>query len=254
MRRLPVLLGFVCAAIVLLSAVIPPNAAGNDVAQEVNAKKKKKKKDTKETPFMTEFPLEKDELTTTGRNDFFILEPGYFLILENGKEKFVMTVLNETKKIGDIETRVVEEKETKDGKLVEFSRNYFAISKTTKNVYYFGEDVDIYKNDKIVGHKGTWLHGVKDAKFGMMMPGKATVGQKYYQEQAPGAGMDRAEHLSVTETIEVPAGKFTNCLKVKETTPLEPDNIEHKWYASGVGLISDGTLKLTKYGFLKDSK
>ena len=43
-----------------------------------------------------------------GRNAYFILEPGYQLILEglDGKEKvrLVITVLNETKKIGNVET------------------------------------------------------------------------------------------------------------------------------------------------------
>src|SRR5437762_8506857 len=42
----------------------------------------------------------------------------------------------------------------------------FALCKRTNSVYYFGEDVDIYKNGKIVGHEGSWLSGEKGAKFG----------------------------------------------------------------------------------------
>src|SRR5437773_1384357 len=96
-----------------------------------------------------DFSAEKDALSSTGRNAFFILEPGYQLVLENGNERLVISVLNETKKVDGVETRVVEERETNDGQVVEVSRNYFAISKRTGNVYYFGEDVDIYKNGKI---------------------------------------------------------------------------------------------------------
>jgi hypothetical protein len=36
-------------------------------------------------------------------------------------------------------------------------------------------------------------------------------------------------------------------LKTKKTTPLEPDTIEFKWYAPGMGLIQDAVLKLVQY-------
>ena len=96
------------------------------------------------------------EFVSSGKNDYFILEPGYQEILEGGSEnkksKLVITVLNETKKVGDVETRVVEENETLNGEPVEISRNYFAVCKQTNAIYYFGEDVDIYKNGKVVNH------------------------------------------------------------------------------------------------------
>jgi len=196
----------------------------------------------------TDFPLEKDELATIGRNLHFILEPGYVLVLENGSERLTITVLNETQRVGDVDTRVVEEKETKSGKLVEISRNYCAISKKTNSVYYFGEDVDIYKNERVVGHDGAWLSGVKGARFGLLMPGIIELGSKYYQELAPRVAMDRAEIISVNETVVTLAARFTNCLKVKETTPLEPRSTEYKYYAAGIGLVQDGSLKLVRHG------
>jgi len=194
------------------------------------------------------FQLEKDELSTIGRNPHFILEPGYYLILEKGVERVAITVLNSTKKVGEVETRVVEEKETKDGKLVEVSRNYYAISERTNGVFYFGEDVDLYKNEKVVGHGGSWLAGVNGARFGLMMPGIILLRSRYYQELAPGVAMDRAEVVSMSETVVTPAAQFTNCLKVEETTPLEPGNKEYKYYAAGIGLVQDGALKLVKHG------
>jgi Concanavalin A-like lectin/glucanases superfamily len=56
-----------------------------------------------------------------------------------GLGELTITVLNETKMVDGVETRVVEERETKGGKLKEVSRNYFAISKRTNDVFYFGE-------------------------------------------------------------------------------------------------------------------
>src|SRR5579862_4024293 len=95
----------------------------------------------KKDDWVSEFPVKKGELTPTGRNPYFILEPGYFQILEDEDEKLLITVLNETKLIDGVACRIVEEKETKGGKVTESSRSYYAISKFTKNVYYFGEDV-----------------------------------------------------------------------------------------------------------------
>ena len=202
--------------------------------------------------FEDEFNVAKESFASTGRNDYFILEPGYQLVLEgkdHGKPaKLVITVTNDTKKVDGVDTRVVEEFESVDGKPVEVSRNYFAIDKETRDVYYFGEEVDEYKNGKIVAHGGAWESGKNGARYGLMMPGEIRIGRKHYQEIAPKVAMDRAEIISDSETVSTPAGEFKNCLKTRETTPLEPEESEHKFYAKGVGLIVDAGLKLVKHG------
>jgi hypothetical protein len=208
----------------------------------------------KSTKWQKSFDLDKRKLASKGRGKFFILEPGYQLVLE-GKEgkrtvKMVITVLDQTRKIGSVETRVVEERETVDGKLVEVSRNFFAICEKTKDVFYFGEEVDDYKDGKLVAHSGAWLAGKKDAKPGLIMPGKPAVGAKFYQEIAPKVAMDRAEIVSLKKTLKTPAGVFKNCLVVKESSALERGK-EYKIHAPGIGLIQDEDLLLTKYGFVK---
>src|SRR6476659_3063525 len=109
--------------------------------------------------------------SSTGRNDYFILEPGYKQVLE-GKEDgeavtLVITVTDDTKKIGNIETRVVEERETHNGALEEVSKNYFAICGPANDVYYFGEAVDIYKNGKVDHHEGEWEAESNGARAGL---------------------------------------------------------------------------------------
>lgn len=204
-------------------------------------------------PFTEHFPVEEGELASAGRNTYFILEPGYYLILEgkeDGKDvKIQITVTQETKKIAGVETRVVEDKVWENGQLAEVARDYFAISRKTGNVYYFGEDVDNYKDGKVANHDGSWLAGEKDAKFGLQMPGSCLIGARFFQEQAPGVGMDRIEILSLSETFECPAGKFEHCLKTEETSPLEPGVRENKLFAPGVGMVQEGGgVKLVKYG------
>ena len=200
------------------------------------------------------FPVDKQELKSVGRNPYFILEPGYRLVLGAGKDSLVITVLDETKVVDAVTTRVVEERETSAGRLVEVSRNCFAIDPRTGDVYYFGEDVDMYKSGKIVGHGGSWRSGERKAHFGLMMPGTAKKGDMYYQELAPGAAMDRARIVSVSESIKTPAGTFSGCVKTEETTPLEPGAMEYKIHAPGIGLVRDGGMTLVRYGTIEPGR
>jgi hypothetical protein len=200
----------------------------------------------KKNDWQSDFPVDKKALGVTGDNRYFVLTPGLRLYYEHGKDTLVTTVLNETKVVDGVETRVVVDRETKNGKLAESTRDYYAIDRNTNDVYYFSEDVDNYKNGKITGHKGSWLSGVKGARFGMMMPGAVKLGFKHYQEQAPGVGMDRAEIVAVGETVTTPAGTFNDCIHVKETSAIEKSAAEHKWYAPGVGMIKEGQFVLVR--------
>lgn len=200
-----------------------------------------------------EFTVDKAALRNTGHNTYFILDPGHQVTLEGNegrvKVQVVITVLDQTQVIDGVNCRVVEERESKDGKIVEISRNFFAIDPATGNIYYFGEDVDNYGPDgRVRDHSSAWRSGVNGARFGLIMPGQAAVGQKYYQEQAEAdEAMDRAEHISITETMSSPAGQLNNCLKTEESSPLEPGHVSPKMYAPGVGMIRDGALQLVAY-------
>ncbi len=198
--------------------------------------------------FTDSFRLDECTFKTRGSNPYFILEPGDKLILEgeDGKEfvRLEITVLNETEMVNGVRTRVVEELETADSQLVEISRNYFAICQQTNSVVYFGEDVDIYEDGEVVSHDGAWRAGENGARAGVMMPGIVLLGARYFQEVAPEVAMDRAEILSLDAMVETPAGTFEEVLVTEETTPLEPNAKELKFYAPGIGLIQDSTLKL----------
>ena len=210
-----------------------------------------------EPAFTETFPVDADEWTSVGRNRYFVLDPGYALVLE-GKEdgkpvRLTITVLEKTRTVDGVETRVVEECERVDDEIVEVSRNYFAMSKRTGSVYYFGEEVDLYEGGKVVGHEGAWLSGQDGARYGLMMPGTALIGARYYQEIAPGVAMDRAEITAVEATFETPAGTFEHCLVTRETTPLE-SGAETKVHAPGIGLVKDGALRLVSHGRIDESK
>jgi hypothetical protein len=201
--------------------------------------------------WQNDFGLSERNLVPTGQNPFFILEPGFQLSYESDDEKLVITVLDETVMIDETKACVVEEREWKNGQLVEVSRNFFAICPETKDVFYFGEEVDDYENGKITGHDGAWRADQPGNRPGLIMPGNPAIGMKYYLEMAPRVAMDRAEVISLTEGLTTPAGRFENCLKTREGSALKPMESEIKIYAPGIGLLKDGDMLLTEHGFTK---
>lgn len=197
------------------------------------------------------FAVDTATLRPEGENPYFPLRTGRVLKYagtEDGERvELVITVTNKTEVIDGVTTRVVEERESKDGVLVEVSRNWFAVDPATKDLYYFGEEVDMYRDGRISSHEGAWRSGVEGARFGLLLPGAPRVGDRYYQEVAEGVALDRAEVLSVTDSFTTPAGAFTNCLRTEETSGLKADEHGYKLYAPGVGLLKDGVLLLQSF-------
>jgi hypothetical protein len=194
------------------------------------------------------FEVDKSDLAPTGDSRYLPIQPGRALKLTNGEDTLTITILSDAEAIDGVMVGVLEERETKGGELVEVSRNFFATDPNTGDVYYFGEDVDNYRDGEIVSHESEWRSGLNGARFGMMVPGNPEAGQKYYQELAPKIAMDRVTIVSTDETLTTPAGTFEHCLHLKETTPLEK-GVSHKWYAPGIGMIKDDEFELAEKPF-----
>jgi hypothetical protein len=215
--------------------------------------------------YTTRFALEQCTFEAGGRNAHFSLQPGYRLFLagnDDGEEvELLITVLEQIRRIRfvteggvvlTVRTRVVEEREWKDGALVEVSRNFYARCKETNDVFYFGEEVDIYEDGVLVSHDGAWQAGQAGALPGLIMPARFLLGSRYFQERAPGVAEDRAEHVAMGLTVKTPAGTFRNCVEVVETTPLEPGAQSIKRYCPGIGLVMDSVVTLVGVDFARD--
>jgi hypothetical protein len=59
----------------------------------------------------------------------------------------------------------------------------------------------------------------------------------YRQEYYAGEAEDNGEILSTTEMADVPAGHYEDVLLTKDTITIEPDVLEYKLYAPGVGPV-----------------
>lgn len=229
--------GVALAAIVALALVASPLVAAH------------------EPEFTREFDRERCTFVPFGDNPWFPLWPGYSLVLQGEEEddgetvevEVIVSVLTDTEMVDGVLTRVVEERESEDGELVEVSRNFFAECRESGAVWYFGEDVDDFEDGELVGHGGAWRAGVGGATAGVLMPGTPLAGSRFFQEVAPGVAEDRAEIVATRVAVEVPFGAFDDALHVLDSDALEPDAPgDAKFYVPGIGLVKDEVLELVE--------
>jgi hypothetical protein len=178
--------------------------------------------------------------TTTIDNPYLPFEPGTRMVYrersDDGRGREVVTVTRRTRTVQGVETVVVRDRAFVEGELVEDTRDWYAQDRRG-DVWYFGENTKEYEDGKVVSTEGSWRAGRAGARAGVVMPARPKVGDSYYQEYAPGAALDQATVLRLDAERTVPYGSFDELLVTKDFTELEPDVVEHKFYARGIGVV-----------------
>ena len=174
-------------------------------------------------------------------NPYYPLVPGTVLkyreISEGETKENIITVTHDTKEIMGVKCVVVHDVVMEKGRVAEDTLDWLAQDKAG-NVWYFGEATKEISAGGRVSTHGSWEAGVKDARPGILMLGQPKPGEPYRQEYGPGAAEDMGQVVATGETVTVPAGTYTDCVKTKEWSLLESGN-EHKWYAKGIGCIKE---------------
>lgn len=161
---------------------------------------------------------------------------------EDGVEGFTLSFAGPGKVLLGVETTTLLDRATEDGVLVEETFDYYA-QDTAGNVWYMGEDVTNYHYDNNGIFLGTdnesaWLAGVNGALPGLIMPAILEVGANYYQEfSEDDDALDQATIFALGETVDLGWSIFDDVLVTYETTELDPDAREFKYYAPSFGLI-----------------
>jgi hypothetical protein len=144
--------------------------------------------------------------------------------------------------IAGVQSFVQRDREFEDGLLIEDTFDYFA-QDANGNVWYLGEDATAYEYDDDgnlidTDTSGSWRAGVNNALPGFIMPVDLETGFNYYQEFAPDdEAVDQGTTYALLDSLTVNGVTYEDVLQVLETTDLEPDEFEFKYYAPGVGLI-----------------
>jgi hypothetical protein len=185
--------------------------------------------------------LDPADFTTAIDNPYFPLAVGSRWVVrvtdaEGLEQHEVITVTDQTKQIADgVEARVVRDVVNEGGKPAEITDDWYA-QDSEGNVWYFGEDTAEFHNGK-KDTSGSFEAGVNGADAGVAMLAHPEAGQTYREEYYADHAEDRSKVLSLDEQAEVPYGHFTDVLLTKDYSPIEPDVLEYKLYAKGIGQV-----------------
>ncbi len=171
-------------------------------------------------------------------NDYFPLQPGLVAVFDGGGEHVVVTVTSETKVIMGITTHVITDQVFVDGELQEDTVDWYAAD-NFGNVWYFGEQTAEYRDGAITTTEGSWEAGVDGALPGIIMLADPRPGDTYRQEFYSGQAEDVAKVYAVDQSITVPKDTYDLVIVTEDWSLLTPDVRERKWYAPGVGVVSE---------------
>lgn len=180
------------------------------------------------------------DFTTNIDNEYWPMEPGtrwtYREVDEKGIQyDVVVTVTDQTKEVANgVTARVIRDTVTQNGEVVEDTFDWYA-QDADGNIWYLGEDTAEFENGVVTSQRGSWEAGVDGALPGVMVPADPRPGLAYRQEYYAGKAEDNGEVLSIDEMADVPHGHFEHMMLTKDTIAIEPDVLEYKLYAKGVG-------------------
>jgi hypothetical protein len=148
-------------------------------------------------------------------------------------------ITNKTKRIQGVDCVVVLDRAYIAGKLRETTFDWFAQDRAG-NVWYFGEDTkELDEKGNVETTAGSWEAGVDGAEAGIVMPARPRVGDTYRQEFYAGEAEDEFRITDLNAKVRTPFRTFKHALKTRDTTPLDPELLENKFYARGVGVVRE---------------
>jgi hypothetical protein len=175
-------------------------------------------------------------------NPWLPLTPGSRWVYEaGGGERNEVVVTNQTRAVMGITATVVRDIETRNGELVEETADWYAQDRDG-NVWYLGEDTRAFRDGE-PSPAGSWEAGVDGALPGIIMKADPKVGDAYRQEYYRGEAEDMGKVVRLGASQRLPFRSFDGLLVTQDRTPLEPEVVEEKYYAKGVGLVLETTIR-----------
>jgi hypothetical protein len=179
-------------------------------------------------------------------NPYFPLPVGRVLVykgVRDGQKQIdTVTVTDQTKVLeGITATAASDVATTTDGKLLEKTTDWYAQDKQG-NVWYMGEDTVAYLPNGKLDTSGSWQSDVNDGEPGIVMEADPQIPDAYRQEFLAGQAEDTAWITGLGGSVKIPYGTVHNVLTSLEHTALEPDVVDQKVYAPGLGIVTELTL------------
>lgn len=225
--------------------------------------------DPLQDPLITFVNFENDEgdpINPSTLNRFLNLSVGHTYVLRAGEDFEETVIVHVTDEVREVEReegldpvqcRVVVDAVMvrEDGEWVvdELTDDYFAQADVgnpmdvESNVYYCGEISRNYEDDYLNNLDGSFFSGVEYAKAGVLTRQYPEIGQVDRQEYAIAEAEDLVEYVDLNamlDDVEVSedfdfecSGADGDCLKTFDTSALDPESTEFKYYKAGLGFI-----------------
>jgi hypothetical protein len=186
--------------------------------------------------------LDPADFVATIDNPWLPFTPGSRWVYEaGGGARNEVVVTDQTRTVMGITATVVRDTETRNGALVEATFDWYAQDRSG-NVWYLGEDTRAAKNGQL-SPAGSWEAGVDGALPGIIMKADPRPGDAYRQEFYRGHAEDMGKVVRTGASASVPFGSLDGLLVTQDWTPLEPKVVEEKFYAKGIGLVLEATVR-----------
>jgi len=185
--------------------------------------------------------LDPADFVTVIDNPYLPLTPGSRWLYEGDsdgeREDIEVVVTDRTRVIEGITAVVVRDTVHVDGLLVEDTYDWFAQDRDG-NVWYLGEDSSDFDEDgALVSKEGSWEYGKDGALPGIVMLADPRPGDAYRQEFRKGVAEDMGEVLRIEPDLTIGLGTYHDVVVTADWNPLEPEVVENKWYAPGIGKV-----------------
>jgi hypothetical protein len=192
------------------------------------------------------FTVDPADFTTKIDNPYWPMKPGSHWAyretnLQGDVQRNDVVVTNKTRTIMGIEAVVVHDTVKQGGELTEDTFDWYA-QDSEGNLWYLGEDTTEYEHGKVKTKEGSWAAGVDGALPGIIVPAHPRPGLTYREEYYKGHAEDGAKVLDLTSHAKVPYGTFDNLFQTKNFSSIEPNVVEEKFYARGVGVVLEITV------------
>jgi len=188
--------------------------------------------------------FDKSNFVSVIDNPYYPLKPRMKWVYDGTRDgvrqRDVVTVTDRTKVIDGVSTTVVTDVATAGGKVLEKTEDWFAQDRDG-NVWYMGEATAAYDNGA-VDTSGSWTAGVNGGQPGIIMPSKPAVTDSYRQEFLAGEAEDTSWIIDTGLKVTVPYGTVTSAIRSLEYTRLEPDVVDTKVYAPGIGIVREASI------------
>ncbi len=183
--------------------------------------------------------LDPDDFTVRIDHPYWSMRPGtvwHYTERGGGDVADVRVAVTErTTLIEGVRARVVHDVVRVDDEIVEDTRDWYA-QDSGGTVWYLGEATREYDGTE-VSTEGSWRYGRDGAQAGVILPARPRAGCGYREEYFEGEAEDQARILSTQETLRTPTGLHRAVVQTANTSPVEPNVLENKFYARGLGPV-----------------